>query len=508
MAFRRRAYLVFLLLLSTSASAWTADPDLSILDWSVVTRIASTYVQNESPSSVLPFHSNLGISGLRKVYIHYFTPLPISPDNRKPLEDYWNMDALRPFGLLGKYASVGGYLRDRPLPIGPWPDSFWHEINYAVDVLRARLIGGDGFIVGIFDLDPRPEWRNAHRLCQVAAVVAPGFEIIPQIDADALVAATPLQIAQALWKLPDCGALARTPDGRFKIMIFDPPKKPLAFWQEVSSVAAAHGMPLAVTPLFLDPVRWGPIYSSLSYGIAYWGAADPLSIQGPGSGEPLISREMSKWPSTWMAPVRPQDFRAKIKAYYEAGNSSTFRMEWEYAIRSKAPIVHIITWNDFTESSEIEPSARGQYFWYDLSRYYISYFKSGITPNIEKDAIYFNYRNQMAGNRDSQPVTGTPFDVLGETSLGNNVEILGFLARPGLLEIQMGNVICSHPFGAGLASLRCPAATGTPIFRIRRQGQVAVEVAGAWAIRQDPDRVDALYGGGSSLRPYIHTGTN
>ena len=52
----------------------------------------------------------------KKVFIHYFTPFPISIDNRDPDNDYYAKGFISPDGEKGKHKSYGGYFRQRPLP--------------------------------------------------------------------------------------------------------------------------------------------------------------------------------------------------------------------------------------------------------------------------------------------------------------------------------------------------------------------------------------------------------
>jgi len=56
-----------------------------------------------------------------------------------------------------------------------------------------------------------------------------------------------------------------------------------------------------------------------------------------------------------MMPVDPQQYRPKGSTYWEASNSTTFRNAWMSAINGNADWVQLVTWSDFSESSQIEP---------------------------------------------------------------------------------------------------------------------------------------------------------
>jgi hypothetical protein len=45
----------------------------------------------------------------------------------------------------GRFAKLGGYTRERPLTPGPWDSPYRRQINAAIDIPRAQLIGADGF---------------------------------------------------------------------------------------------------------------------------------------------------------------------------------------------------------------------------------------------------------------------------------------------------------------------------------------------------------------------------
>jgi hypothetical protein len=57
--------------------------------------------------------------------------------------------------------------------------------------------------------------------------------------------------------------------------------------------------------------------------------------------------------------------------------------------------VRMITWNDNGEATEFAPSSSSQFLFYDLSAYYIQWYKSGRAPAIIRDATYYSHRTQI-----------------------------------------------------------------------------------------------------------------
>ena len=54
-----------------------------------------------------------------------------------------------------------------------------------------------------------------------------------------------------------------------------------------------------------------------------------------------------------MAPIAIQDFRPKNKWWSESRNSLAYRTFWESAIKGGSDFIQIITWNDFSEHTQI-----------------------------------------------------------------------------------------------------------------------------------------------------------
>ena len=51
----------------------------------------------------------------KKVFAHYFSPFPISIDNKPPGNDYYQRGFLTDNGEKNKHLKYGGFIRQRPL---------------------------------------------------------------------------------------------------------------------------------------------------------------------------------------------------------------------------------------------------------------------------------------------------------------------------------------------------------------------------------------------------------
>ncbi len=79
-----------------------------------------------------------------------------------------------------------------------------------------------------------------------------------------------------------------------------------------------------------------------------------------------------------MAPVAVQDVRYRSLSWAEANNTASVRAQWSRAISQKADYVQLVTWNDYSESTQIAPSQDHGSAFLDLTRYYTFVVPHGI----------------------------------------------------------------------------------------------------------------------------------
>ena len=146
---------------------------------------------------------------------------------------------------------------------------------------------------------------------------------------------------------------------------------------------------------------------------------------------------------------------------------------WRSAIDGDADWVQIVTWSDFSESSEIEPytdatlrSDIGTGF-YDLNAYYAAWFLSGKRPSITHDVLYYFYRREPSSA--ASPSQGT-FRRVGNTPAEDEIELLAFLTAPGAITVSIGGHDFTQNAPAGITSFKVPLQPGTPEFSVARGG--------------------------------------
>jgi hypothetical protein len=169
--------------------------------------------------------------------------------------------------------------------------------------------------------------------------------------------------------------------------------------------------------------------------------------------------------------------------------------------------VQLVTWSDFSESSQIEPYTDatlrrdiGTGF-YDLNAYYAAWFLTGKQPSITHDVMYYFYRREPTNAASpsqsdaTQIRTGAPED---------DIELLAFLTAPGIVKITIGGQTSTQNAAAGMTSFKVHTAPGLPVFSLSRSGsevfsfQAPVEIFGSGGI---PSGVlDLTYWSGSASK--------
>ncbi|MFY0532271.1 endo-1,3-alpha-glucanase family glycosylhydrolase [Nannocystis pusilla] len=201
----------------------------------------------------------------------------------------------------------------------------------------------------------------------------------------------------------------------------------------------------------------------------------------------------------WMSPVRPQDSRPKDLIYSEAGNTQLLRLLWDAAVAGDAEWVQLVTWNDYSEASEVSPSSGTQWALFDLTAYYVAWFKTGQQPPIVRDAIYYSHRLHATTAEPDLMLQESIYEPVNGSTPADEIELLAFLTAPATLEIEVDGLTESTDALAGIQSLRVPLLEGTPKFRIVRDGGTVAEVDSAFPISNTIVYQDMLYRSGGSL---------
>jgi hypothetical protein len=316
-------------------------------------------------------------------------------------------------------------------------------------------------------------------------------------------------VVQIIASVANSPAAYRLSDGRLVVSAFDAGLNSAAWWQSVLNTLSAQGIKVAFVPTFLGWGTYAAAFAPLSYGFGDWGTATAPASSAMQSTPATVH---STYDKIFMMPVDPQQYRPKDFIYWEAGNSAALRQAWTGSIQGDADWVQAVTWNDFSESSTIEPATDatlqrniGTGF-YNLTGYYASWFLTGQQPTITHDVLYYFYRREpVTGVAKGQSQLATAYTGVPD----NSIELLGFLTSPGVLKITIGGKTYTQNAAAGIVSFSIPTQPGTPLFTLSRSGsdvfsfQGGVQIYGPSGL---PSTVqDLTYWSGSAAKSGVCT---
>ncbi|MCE9672124.1 glycoside hydrolase family 71 protein [Myxococcus stipitatus] len=438
----------------------------------------------------------------RKVFAHYFSPYPLSLDNRDPSVDYYARNYLVPTGENSKFAYCGGFIKQRPLPQAPRASGVDYELkNFEQEVRRAAALGLDGFTYDILN-HTGTHWNRLLKLLQAASNADSGFRVVLMPDMSSTYTGTDADALTAF--VGSIGSVASHPavyhldDGRLLLAPYMADNRTPQWWASVLQALQARGISAALWPVYVKP--WLAQTQTLAaqvplYGTSTWGNRT-LSGAAAQRTHPATAHGLGL---QWMAPVALQDSRPKDLVYTEPNNSQTLRAMWDAAIQGGADWVQLITWNDYSEATEFSPSSGTQWAAFDLTAYYTAWFKLGAQPTITRDALYYFHRRHSTSAAPDLTQQRAPYTVVNGAAPANEIELLAFLTAPGTLEIEVAGTVQRKDVAAGIQSFRVPLQQGTPTFRLVRGGATVAAVTSAFPINDTITYQDMLYRAGGSL---------
>jgi len=437
----------------------------------------------------------------KKVFAHYFYPFPLSIGNVAADVDYYNVNYLSPTGESDKWLAQGGYLRQRPLPVEAGPSATYLVDNMEKEVEMAIAAGITGFTVDVLDPTEIDAGSQLQNLYTAAAAVDSRFKVVVMPDISAL-GANQTVVENIIASVASSPSAYRLADGRLVVTAFDASLGSVSFWQAVFSDLAAAGIDVAFVPTFLGWESNAAAFAPISYGFADWGTATPAA-----------SASSQAWPAAahgygeiFMMPVDPQQYRPKDFLFWEAGNSEAFRSAWTSAIAGDSDWVQLVTWSDFSESSDVEPYTDATLAadigtgFYDLNAYYASWFLTGQAPTITSDVLYYFYRREPTAA--AAPAQGQATTIATGGTPENDIELLAFLTAPGTLAITVNGQTSSQDAPAGVTSFKVALQPGSPRFALSRAGAEVFSFSGGVPIDGDggldSGTLDLTYWSGSA----------
>ncbi|KAF3928654.1 hypothetical protein AA313_de0208068 [Arthrobotrys entomopaga] len=272
------------------------------------------------------------------------------------------------------------------------------------------------------------------------------------------------------------------------------------FGSNWASVRSQVSTPLEILPNW-QPSNAGNSAIDGEFSWIAWPNSNNNPVPGPmttASDSDYISALSGK---TYMAPVSPWffthfDFSSFQKNWIFASDD-LYVTRWNQILSLAPPLIQIVTWNDFGESSYIGPYNLGHSddgssqwasgfphdAWRTLGKPYVTAYKNGAsTPTVTDEKIVYWYRPHPKGLTCSDPLakpTGWDYDQ-------DKIFIATMLTSSAQLVVQSGsNAPVTISVGAGIVLSSVDMAVGTQTFTVRRNncdvisGTGSIQVAGS-----------------------------
>jgi hypothetical protein len=509
-------------------SASPASPDLRFDDFTL-TRTDSPW---STPVSVTTFPDTVAVvpelpfampslasmkASSRKVgaYIH-------------TLPTYWRQgNNLYADSILPSSAPAnGGRWRQRPLPlINHTTITQSQREQYALDDLtNAANIGIDFFSVNIIGTVISSEaWRMTEHIMPIYTAAAQyntthpeDFGVCPDLSmlSIANTGGTATAWADAMAPLLGHAAAYKWTDGRPVCFLYNVDDRPASWYQDFANrLDSAHSIDVACIPhhqanniTALDTTEYKALFSSgVFVALHMWNA--PKYTTTPANyftaprewaatnGIPFVGGSGPGW----------EIDRPNLLKELEGKGLEQIRNAFQASIQKNDPMLEIISWGDHEESHNIRPSTAYQWVPYDITAYYIGWYKSGSPPQITRDALYYAHRMHLStAPYDTSRQTAGAFSVMQGPVL-DLVLTYAFLTAPADVVVTTGGVARTHAnVPAGITLLEDPfAADSTFNFRAVRSGTTTAQVNSAFPTRSSIVWQDLLYRMGSSTRPPV-----
>jgi hypothetical protein len=195
-----------------------------------------------------------------------------------------------------------------------------------------------------------------------------------------------------------------------------------------------------------------------------------------------------------MASVTPQYWGCAQysigRRYFEFDGAEGIVQQWLSVIATQPDWVEIVTWNDFNESTYLAPiEDPAQYSahlgvprrnthkgYFELSKRFIQWYKTGIEPSIDREALFFFYRTHtkaaIASNTKETPVAWHIGDVK------DLIYVTTFLLAPAELEVRSGGSVNTLAILPGMNHVRTPFSAGALYLTLRREGREVLSIRG------------------------------
>lgn len=178
------------------------------------------------------------------------------------------------------------------------------------------------------------------------------------------------------------------------------------------------------------------------------------------------------------------------RKYITTGLSYNFRKLLEFGIQQDAPLINVITWNDYPEGHHLAPEVNHNEGFSILLNYYKSLWKRQASPYANRDVTIVFFK-KYAHNLQPFPFNISVVPFQKETlpaSSEDAIEVVTLLGAPANLKVNG----ISKPVKQGLSVLKYPMKPGSVQLSVKRNGKTTIEFSTPEGITTKPYRSDRL----------------
>ncbi len=420
----------------------------------------------------------------RKAFAHYMELFAVQINPKPASVDYYSLQWLRPEGETGAHAYCGGFLRDRPIPVTADPAATdFRARNLQLEVRRAITMGLDGFDFCL-EGSTGSNWTTFTDMLAAANAVDPGFKIMLRTDMNSgEFKAHPENIESVVAAVASNPSLLRTPDGRIILCPYAANNQSPEFYAQIINNLKQRGINIALVPTFQGWQSYASQYAGVSYGMMHWGNVPPNNDS---------VRSLYPNLAVFCNSVIPQYSRPNVLSFSEAIGSQRFRNEWLRLITQNVDWADIVTWNDYSEGTQVSPSVSTSDAYYQLSAYFTTWFKTRVQPKILRDTMFCFHRAHPLQALYTGYQSG-PFKLFGGMPAADVVEVATFLTKPALVRLRVGSAYTYKYVPAGMFAFTAPLQPGLVACELFRNGVCSMSMVSPTEVLPSVEFQDMQY---------------
>lgn len=204
------------------------------------------------------------------------------------------------------------------------------------------------------------------------------------------------------------------------------------------------------------------------------------SFAGLGPEEPEVAKAVKAAGAEWATPLGM--FQKENIPYELYGGKGLDWMvsNWAEVRKQDTRLLQIVTWNDYGENSNIAPAYNTRYTLYDLTGYFIKWWKTGKEPVPDHDKVYLVSRKY--------PADAKVFPFKQGPYIEGALEVVTILTKPAIVRLPGRNAEYRAP--AGLYRKQFPVTPGPVSAELLRNNKVVLRLDHPEPITDRPFRED------------------